>query len=67
MVDMRFELTTSSSSPFDDAICQGSYCLARWATGKKVNPPPTTQTEPYHSNSSYLSALNSYPKTGLYR
>ena len=27
----------------------------------------TCHGAPYTSNSSYLSALNSYPKTGLYR
>ena len=30
MVDVRFELTTSSSSPFDDAICEGFSPLGYW-------------------------------------
>ena len=34
MVDVRFELTTSNSSPLDDAIC--FKALVRWATGKRL-------------------------------
>ena len=30
MVDVRFELTTSSSSPFDGAMCQGISPLGYW-------------------------------------
>ena len=42
----RFELTTNSSSPADDAICQGISTLGYW---KKVNQSPT-QTNPYNND-----------------
>ena len=42
MVDVSFEPTTNSSSPFDDAICRGSSQLGYRTV--KVNQSPTAQT-----------------------
>ena len=37
MVDVRFELTTSSSSHFDDAICQGMSPLGHRLVKRLTN------------------------------